>query len=84
MQLTIISNVSEFTANEQKALYNDGADIATGLYYLVAEAQAFTIQGREVVPNLPALRSLSASSNISWIITNFRGNRIAFGSASAS
>jgi hypothetical protein len=84
MQLTIIGNVSELTANEQKALYNDGADIATGLYYLIADSQLFTTQGREVIPNMPALRSLSASSNIDWIITNFRGNKVAFGSASAS
>ena len=83
MQLTIIGNVSELTGNEQKALYTDGADITTGMYYLVAGAKEFTVQGKEVTPNLPALRSLSATSNISWIITNFRGNRVAFGSASS-
>ena len=84
MQLTIIGNITELTANEQKALYTDGADITTGMYYLVADAKEFTSQGREVIPDLPALRSLSASSNISWIITNFRGNKVAFGSASSS
>jgi len=84
MQLTIIGNVSELSANEQKALYSDGADITTGMYYLVADAKDFALQGREVIPNLPALRSLSASANISWVITNFRGNRVAFGSATAA
>ena len=83
MTLTIIENVKEFTAIEQKSLYNDGADIANGLYYLVADASAFTVQGREVIPNLPALRSLSTTSNIGWVITNFRGNKVAFGSATA-
>jgi hypothetical protein len=83
MQITIIGNVNELTAAEQKTLYTDGADVYTGMYYLVAEASAFTQQGREVIPNLPALRSLTASSNINWIITNFRGNRIAFGSVSS-
>ena len=84
MTITIIENVKELTANEQKALYNDGADIATGIYYLTAEAQHFTTQGKEVIPNLPALRALSQTSNISWILTNFRGTRIAFGSVTAA
>jgi len=83
MQLNIIGNVNELTAIEQKALYNDGADITTGMYYLVADAKDFVTQGKEVIPNLPALRSLSASANVSWIITSFRGNKVAFGSASA-
>ena len=83
MTINIIGNVHELTGNEQKALYNDGADITTGIYYLVADAKDFTTQGKEVVPNLPALRSLSTAANVSWIITNFRGNRVAFGSASA-
>ena len=83
MQITIIGNVNELTANEQKALYTDGAEIYTGMYYLVAEPQYFTQSGKEVTPTLPALRSLSSTSNISWIITTFRGNRVAFGSATA-
>jgi len=83
MQITIIGNVNELTANEQKALYTDGADIYTGMYYLVADTQHFTLQGKDVVPTLPALRSLSSTSNISWIITTFRGNKVAFGSATA-
>jgi hypothetical protein len=83
MQINIIGNVNELTAPEQKALYNDGADITTGMYYLIADAKDFIAQGKEVIPNLPALRSLSASANIGWIITNFRGNKVAFGSASA-
>ena len=83
MQITIIGNVNELTANEQKALYTDGADIYTGMYYLVAEPQHFTASGKDVIPNLPALRSLSSSANISWILTTFRGNKVAFGSASA-
>ena len=83
MQITIIGNVNELTALEQKALYNDGADIYTGMYYLVADAQHFTQTGKSIVPNLPALRSMSTSSNISWILTTFRGNKVAFGSASA-
>ena len=83
MTINIIGNVNELTAIEQKALYNDGADITTGMYYLVADAKDFVSQGKEVLPNLPALRSLSASANINWIITNFRGNKVAFGSASA-
>ena len=83
MTITIIGNDNELTAAEQKALYNDGADITTGIYYLVADAKDFVAQGKEVLPNLPALRSLSASANIDWIITNFRGNKVAFGSASA-
>ena len=83
MQLTIIGNVNELTANEQKALYTDGADIYTGMYYLVADVQHFTTAGKDVIPELPALRSLSSSANISWILTTFRGNKVAFGSASA-
>ena len=83
MQLTIIGNVNELTANEQKALYTDGADIYTGMYYLIADAQHFTMSGKDVIPNLPAVRSFSSAANISWIITNFRGNKVAFGSASA-
>ena len=54
MQLTIIGNVNELTAQEQKALYTDGADIYTGMYYLVADVQHFTQQGKDVIPNLPA------------------------------
>jgi hypothetical protein len=84
MQITIISNVSELSASEQKALYSDGADITTGMYYLVADAKDFVSQGRVVIPNLPALRSLSAAANISWIITSFRGNKVAFGSVTAA
>lgn len=83
MQITIIGNVNELTAQEQKALYTDGAEIYTGMFYLVADPQHFTQQGREVIPNLPALRSLSSSSGINWIVTNFRGNKVAFGSATA-
>lgn len=83
MQITIIGNVNELSANEQKALYTDGADIYTGMYYLTADVQHFTQNGKDVVPNLPALRSLSTSANISWILTTFRGNKVAFGSASA-
>jgi len=83
MQLTLIGNVNELTANEQKALYTDGADIYTGMYYLIADVQHFTQQGKDVVPNLPALRSMSTLANISWIITTFRGNKVAFGSESA-
>jgi hypothetical protein len=84
MTLTIIDNIKEFTAAEQKALYNEGADIATGIYYVTADAEHFTVQGREVIPDLPALRSLSQSANISWIITNFRGNKVAFGSVTSA
>ena len=47
MQLTIIGNVNELTANEQKALYTDGADIYTGMYYLVADVQHFTTAGKD-------------------------------------
>lgn len=83
MQITIIGNVNELTANEQKALYTDGADIYTGMYYLIADAQHFTQSGKDIIPSLPALRSLSSSANINWIITNFRGNKVAFGSATA-
>lgn len=83
MQITIIGNVNELTANEQKALYTDGADIYTGMYYLVADTQHFTAQGKDVIPALPALRSLSSTSNINWIITTFRGSKVAFGSATA-
>lgn len=83
MQLTMIGNVNELSAQEQKALYTDGADIYTGMYYLVTDTQNFTLQGKDVVPNLPALRSLSTAANVNWIITTFRGNKVAFGSASA-
>lgn len=83
MQITMIGNVNELTAQEQKALYTDGADIYTGMYYLIADVQHFTQQGKDVVPSLPALRSMSTAANINWIITNFRGNKVAFGSASA-
>ena len=83
MQITIIGNVNELTAQEQKALYTDGADIYTGMYYLVADVKYFVQQGKDVIPNLPALRSMSALANISWIITTFRGNKVAFGSAAA-
>ncbi len=83
MQITIIGNVNELTSNEQKALYTDGADIYTGMYYLIADTQHFVMSGKDVIPTLPALRSLSAAANINWIITTFRGNKVAFGSASA-
>lgn len=83
MQITIIGNVNELTAQEQKALYTDGADIYTGMYYLIADVQHFTQQGKDVVPTAPALRSLSNTSNINWVITMFRGNKVAFGSASS-
>lgn len=83
MNLTLIGNVSELTATEQKALYTEGADIYTGAYYLVADVTHFSQNGKDVVPNMPALRVLSNSASISWIFTNFRGNRVAFGSASA-
>ena len=82
MQLTIIENVKELTAAEQKALYTEGADIYTGIYYLLADAEHFTVHGKDVIPDIPALRSLSGSANINWIITTFRGNKVAFGSAS--
>ena len=65
MQITIIGNVNELTANEQKALYTDGADIYTGMYYLVADPQHFSTSGKDVIPNLPALRSLSSPANVS-------------------
>jgi len=84
MQITIIGNVSEFTATEQKALYTDGADIYTGMYYVTADIEHFTVQGRNVTPNLPALRSLTSSANINWIVTTFRGKKIAFGSVTAN
>lgn len=82
MNLTLIGNVNELTANEQKALYTDGADIHTGIFYLVTDTEHFTQAGKDVTPVIPALRSLSVASNITWIITNFRGKRVAFGSAS--
>jgi len=81
MQITIIENVKELTAAEQKALYTEGADIYTGIYYLLADADLFTVHGKDIVPVVPALRSLSSTSNIKWVITNFRGNKVAFGSA---
>jgi hypothetical protein len=83
MQLTVIGNVSELSPVEQKALYTEGADIYTGVYYLVAEAELFKMQGKDVIPDLPALRALSASAGITWIITHFRGKKVAFGSASS-
>lgn len=83
MNITLIGNVNELTAIEQKALYTDGADIYTGVYYLVADAEYFTQNGRDVNPNIPALRSLSGATNITWIITTFRGKRVAFGSVPA-
>lgn len=83
MNITLIGNVNELTATEQKALYTDGADIYTGVYYLVADAEYFTQNGRDANPNIPALRSLSGATNISWIITMFRGKRVAFGSVPA-
>ena len=83
MQITIIGNVNELSAQEQKALYTDGADIYTGMYYLVADTKYFIQQGKDVVPDIPALRSMSTAANISWIITTFRGNKVAFGSVSA-
>lgn len=81
MNLTLIGNVNELTSDEQKALYTAGAEIYTGVYYLVAEQSEFTLSGKEVVPATPALRSLSNSANISWIFTTFRGKKVAFGSA---
>lgn len=83
MNLTLIGNVNELTPTEQKALYTDGADIYTGVYYLVTEASNFTQSGKDVVPNIPALRALTVSANVSWILTNFRGKNVAFGSATA-
>lgn len=83
MNLTLIGNVNELTGNEQKALYTEGADIYTGVYYLVAEVENFSQTGKEIIPNTPALRALSNAANITWIITNFRGKKVAFGSASA-
>lgn len=83
MNLTLIGNMNEFSASEQKALYTEGADIYTGIYYLVTDAEQFTQSGKDVSPGVPALRTLSVAANISWIITNFRGKRVAFGSASA-
>lgn len=83
MNLTLIGNVNELTANEQKALYTEGAEIYTGVYYLVADPAFFTQNGKDVVPNAPALRALSNSANVSWILTNFRGKKVAFGSANS-
>lgn len=83
MNLTLIGNVNELTAQEQKALYTEGADIYTGVYYLVADVEHFSQNGKDVVPNIPALRALSNNANVNWIITNFRGKKVAFGSASA-
>ncbi len=80
MNLTLIGNVNELTSNEQKALYTEGADIYTGVYYLITEAENFTQNGKDVVPSTPALRALSIAANVSWIITNFRGKKVAFGS----
>lgn len=83
MNLTLIANVNELTSVEQKALYTEGADIYTGVYYLVADASNFTQSGKDVTPNIPALRTLTVTANVSWIITNFRGKAVAFGSATA-
>jgi len=83
MNITLIGNVSELTPEEQKVLYSAGADIYTGIYYLVADASLFTQSGREVLPDVPSLRTLSNSTNITWILTKFRGARVAFGSASS-
>ena len=82
MNLTLIGNVNELSANEQKTLYTEGADIYTGIYYLITEADQFSQTGKDVVPNTPALRALSSAAGISWILTHFRGKKIAFGSAS--
>jgi|APCry1669189369_1035219.scaffolds.fasta_scaffold01925_3 hypothetical protein len=84
MNLTLIGNVNELTAVEQKALYTDGADIYMGVYYLVADIEYFTQSGKEVIPNSPALRALSSSANVKWVVTNFRGKRVAFGSSTAN
>jgi hypothetical protein len=81
MNLTIIGNVNELTANEQKALYTEGAEIYTGVYYFVADTTLFTQTGRDVVPNAPALRALSNAASVTWIFTTFRGKKVAFGSA---
>lgn len=83
MNLTLISNVNELTANEQKTLYTEGADIYTGIYYLITEADQFSQMGKDVVPNTPALRALSSAAGISWILTHFRGKKVAFGSVSS-
>ncbi len=83
MNLTLIGNVNELTSNEQKALYTEGAEIYTGVYYFVVEPDLFTQTGKDVVPNAPALRALSSAANVTWILTTFRGKRVAFGSAAA-
>lgn len=83
MNLTIIGNVNELSATEQKFLYTEGADIYTGAYYIVTECEYFASNGKEVTPKIPALRALSSSANITWIITEFRGKKVAFGSAQA-
>jgi hypothetical protein len=82
MNLTLIENLAELSAAEQKALYADGADIATGAFYVVAEVGHFEYIGKDIMPTVPALRSLTSKAGISWIITNFRGKKVAFGSAS--
>jgi len=81
MNLTIIGNVSELSANEQKFLYTEGADIYTGTYYIVTDWEYFSLNGKDVVPKIPALRALSNSATITWIITEFRGGKVAFGAA---
>ena len=81
MNLTIIGNVSELSANEQKSLYTEGADIYTGVYYIIAEPEHFSQVGKDVVPSVPALRALSSSARVTWILTTFRGKKVAFGSA---
>lgn len=83
MNLTIIGNVSELTANEQKFLYTEGADIYTGAYYIITECEYFNLNGKDVVPQVPALRAFTNSANVTWIITEFRGKKVAFGSALA-
>ena len=82
MNLTLIGNVNELTSDEQKTLYTAGADIYTGgLYYLVADPENFTQVGKDVVPNVPALRAMSSTSSINWVFASFRGKKVAFGSA---
>jgi hypothetical protein len=82
MNITLISNVSELTPNEQKTLYSAGAEIYTGVYYIIVDSEHVSQVGKDVLPNKPVLRALSASANITWILTDFRGKRVGFGSAS--
>lgn len=83
MELTLIGNVKEFTPAEQKTLYSQGADFYTGVYWIVADATYFVLSGKDVMPNSPALRAFTNTANISWILTEFRGKQVAFGSAIA-